>query len=201
MSIDHDRNIRPRLLALLTPRASWLCEEFSADGKVDVATVEGGRLCGYEIKAAKDTLKRLGLAGGAQVEMFSRTFDRVTLVCAAKHVRPALAIVPAWWGVTIATDDAFAVEREAASNPVDPTPRMMRMMWAAEAVALLKSHGTNKALPPPGSFDRHGEIMRRVGALPRSVVRAAVFDALAKRDWSMDGRRKRLPMVRPVEAA
>ncbi len=68
MSVDHDRDIRPRLLALLATRAQWICEEFSADGKVDVAAVEGGRLCGYEIKAAKDTLKRLGLAGGAQVE-------------------------------------------------------------------------------------------------------------------------------------
>lgn len=201
MSVDHDRDIRPRLVALLAPRASWLCEEFSADGKVDVATVEDGHLCGYEIKAARDTLKRLGLAGGAQVEMFSRTFDRVTLVCAAKHVRPALAIVPAWWGITVASAEDFAVEREASDNPVDPTARMMRMMWATETVALLRRHGMHAGLPRPGFIGRHPEIMRRLGTLPRDTVRAAVFDALAKRDWSMDGRRKRLPIVRPVEAA
>lgn len=200
MSADHDRDIRPRLLALLATSAQWVCEEFSADGKVDVAAVEGGRLCGYEIKAAKDTLKRLGLSGGAQVEMFSRTFDRVTLVCAAKHVRPALAIVPAWWGVTVATDDAFVAEREATDNPADPTPRMVRMMWATEMVALLRRHGMHGGLSRPGSFDRHSEVARRLATLPRDTLRAAVFDALARRDWSMDGRRKRLPVVRATGA-
>lgn len=195
MTVDHDRDIRPRLLSQLTPLASWVCEEFSADGKVDVATVEAGLLCGYEIKAARDTLTRLTLAGGAQVEMFSRTFDRVTLVCAEKHLARATTMVPAWWGLTIATSDGFTTTRAAEQNPTDPTPRMMRMMWATEAVALLRSHGAHKGLPPPGSFTRHGEIMRRIGALPRDVVREAVFDALANRDWSMDGRRKRIPMV------
>lgn len=195
MSADHDRDIRPRLLSRLAPCASWICEEFSADGKVDIAAVEAGLLCGYEIKAARDTLTRLTLAGGAQVEMFSRTFDRVTLVCAEKHLARASALVPEWWGLTIATPCGFSVTRAPEQNPADPTPRMMRMMWATEAVALLRTHGAHKGLPLPGSFDRHGEIMHRIGALPRDVVRAGVFDALAKRDWSMDGRRKRIPMV------
>ena len=191
MGIDHDRDIRPHLIAALTPRASWLCEEFSADGKVDVATVEDRRLCGYEIKAARDTLKRLTLAGGAQVEMFSRTFDRVTLVCAAKHVRPALAIVPAWWGITVASVDGFAVHREAADNPNDPTPRMAWMLWSDEALSLLRSHGMHR-----GARTR-GAMSQRIATLPREAIRAAVFDALRAREWGPV--RKRKPMVRCAE--
>ena len=140
---------------------------------------------------------RLTLAGGAQVEMFSRTFDRVTLVCAEKHLARATTLVPEWWGLTIAAPGGFAVTRAAELNPVDPTPRMARMMWAAEAVALLRVHGLHKGLPRPGFFDRHREIMGRIASLPREVVRAAVFSALRARDWSMDGRRKRLPVTAP----
>ena len=67
----------------------------------------------------------------------------------------------------------------------------------AEAVALLRVHGLHKGLPRPGFFDRHREIMGRIASLPREVVRAAVFSALRARDWSMDGRRKRLPVTAP----
>lgn len=192
MSDTHDRFIRPRLMARLAPSASWMCEEFSADCKADVATIEGDELRGHEIKAARDTLTRLG-GESAQVEMYSRVFDRVVLVCAERHVARVVASVPAWWGVTVATADDFVTAREPALNPVDPTPRIMRILWATEAMALLRSRGLHRGVPPSGSMARHGEIMRRVETLSRDDVRAAVFAALARRDWGTV--RKRKPTV------
>lgn len=64
------------------------------DGRVDVATIEEGRLCGYEIKAARDSLARLFTvtdSGFTQVDGFSRALDRVTVVCVAKHA-PRLVV-------------------------------------------------------------------------------------------------------------
>lgn len=197
MSVDYDREIRPRLLTILRERASWVCEDFSADGKIDVATVEGALLCGYEIKAAKDTLTRLKPGKGDQAVMYSRPYDRVTLVCAETHVAKATTIVPAWWGLTVASDDVFTVVRAAEQNPDDPTPRIARMMWATECVALLRAHGLHKGLWRVGSFHRHADIMARVNTLPRDIVRSAAFAALRQRDWGPV--RKRLPTVTVME--
>jgi hypothetical protein len=62
--------------------------------RVDLAVVNGS-LQGYEIKSDRDSLRRLG----RQAEIYSRVFDRVTLVVGACHLSAALEIVPSWWGV------------------------------------------------------------------------------------------------------
>lgn len=188
--VDHDRDIRPRLLDLLRPCASWLREEFLPAGIVDVATVEDGLFCGYEIKAAKDSLSRLTRADGSQVDAYSAIFDRVTLVCAERHLSAASAIVPAWWGLLVAVPGALRVEREAVDNPTDTTPRMVQLLWQAEANALLRRHGRREAIK---SWPARCEAL---AALPRTVVREAVFAALAKRAGG-----ERSPVVATSEAA
>ena len=119
----------------------------------------------HEIKAARDRFTR---TDGSQIDAYSVIFDRVTLVCAGRHLPAATAIVPAWWGLTVAVPGALRVDREATDNPHDPTPRMARLLWQAEANALLRRHGRR-------------EVIKNLAALPRDVIREAVFAALAKR--------------------
>ena len=68
---------------------------------------------------------------------FSWNFDRVTLVCADRHLAPAAALVPAWWGLVRASD--LAEVRPAGANPGDPVARLARLFWSHELRALASS--------------------------------------------------------------
>lgn len=193
--IDNDGQIRAILLPTLRDRARWVCEEFPCDGRIDVATVEGDRLCGYEIKAARDTLKRLfGQAPNfpefSQVKMYSKLFDRLTVVCAPNHRAELLARLPAWWGVTVVEGEALCVAREAAQNPVDTTERLGWTMWLGEARALLVANGGAH-----GARDRSA-IANRMRELPAAVVREGALSAMMRRPWG--GARKRKPTHQEV---
>lgn len=188
--IDRDSQIRALLLPRLRERARWVCEEFPCDGRVDVATIEGDRLCGYEIKAARDTLKRLfGLDPRfpefSQIRMYSTLFDRLTVVCAPNHRGELLARLPAWWGVTVVEGEAFRVVREAEQNPADTMERLGRTMWLGEARALLLANGGAR-----GARDRSA-IANRMKELPAAVVREGALSAMMRRPWG--GPRKRKP--------
>ena len=52
--------------------------------KIDIAVVNG-QLHGYEIKSDRDSLRRLS----SQAVLYSKVFDRVTLVCGERHVSHA----------------------------------------------------------------------------------------------------------------
>lgn len=62
--------------------------------RVDLAVVNG-MIHGFEIKADRDTLYRLP----SQASIYSSVLDRVTLVASSRHMKPALGLVPDWWGV------------------------------------------------------------------------------------------------------
>ena len=185
-AVDHDHQIRALLLPQLRARAEWVCEEFCCDGRVDLATIEGGLLCGYEIKGARDTLKRLFPTHHelSQVAMYSHMLDRVTVVCAANHVAACVDRLPAWWGVTVAADGALAVVREGQQNPADTTPRLGWAMWTSEARDLLREHDMLR-----GARTR-ADLANRMAALPPRVVRAAALDALKRRVWGPARKRK-----------
>ena len=188
--IDRDEQIRALLLPRLRERARWVCEEFPCDGRVDVATIEGDRLCGYEIKAARDTLKRLfGLDPRfpefSQIKMYSTLFDRLTVVCAPNHRDELLARLPTWWGVTVVEGEVFRVVRAAEQNPADTMERLGWTMWLGEARALLLANGGTR-----GARDR-GAIANRMKELPAAVVREGALSAMMRRPWG--GPRKRKP--------
>lgn len=99
-----------------------LLEEVDIQGgqsRADLVDVE--HLHCYEIKSDGDSLSRL-LSQGARYAM---TFNRVTLVSAARHLEKALDIVPDWWGVMIIPEtergDFRAIRRAQVNRDQEPT--------------------------------------------------------------------------------
>lgn len=184
---DRDAQIRAVLIPHLRARARWVCEEFSCDGRIDVATIEENRLCGYEIKAARDSLDRLfssRLGPMTQVALYAHLFDRLTVVCAPVHESALLRNLPSWWGVTVATADGLRVAREGDENPEDTTQRLTWVMWTKEAREFLKDHDLAR-----GARTR-ADLAKRLATLPRAVLRGGVFEALMMREWGPQRRRK-----------
>lgn len=108
--------------------------------RVDIAVVNG-TFNGYEIKSEQDTLERLPL----QEEVYSRTFDTVTIVTSGRHVNKIMERVPCWWGITEALmrggEVWFQVIRQPALNPhIDPFS-LVQLLWRDEAVTVLKERG------------------------------------------------------------
>src|SRR3989442_15101479 len=66
--------------------------------RVDIAVVNG-IIHGFELKSDSDNLKRLP----SQVQIYNSVLDKVTLVVGRRHASAAIALVPRWWGITIAT--------------------------------------------------------------------------------------------------
>jgi hypothetical protein len=94
----------------------------------------------YEIKSDADSLVRLPV----QVETYSRMFERVTLVCASRHLARALALVPDWWGVIEVTssDDApFVRRRPAENNPQIDRLAVAQLLWRNDALEALDRRG------------------------------------------------------------
>ncbi len=108
--------------------------------RVDVAVVNGS-LHGYEIKSDRDTLRRLP----AQVEMYGRVLDRVTLVVGEKHLIAATKLVPKWWGVTVAAQrrdqPVLRAVRKGRKNPSRNPRALAELLWLSEAMALLEARG------------------------------------------------------------
>lgn len=107
--------------------------------RVDIAVVNG-RLHGYEIKSDADTLLRLP----NQALAYSAVFDRVTIVAGSKHADHLEAVVPAWWGIKIATKGPrgavnFAERRAPRRNPSIAPLELAQLLWRDEALAILEA--------------------------------------------------------------
>jgi len=113
---------------------------WSGSVRIDVAVING-ELSGYELKSDRDTLERLP----AQADIYSKVFDRMTLVVGARHASKARGMVPEWWGCTVARMRKGRVvlvpERPAQSNPA-PSPFVIaQLLWKDEAISILDKHG------------------------------------------------------------
>ena len=119
-----------------------LCQ---GSARVDLAVVNG-QLHGYEIKSERDSLRRLG----AQSDLYSRVFDRVTLVCSDRHVSQALDMVPSWWGVlrivSATQNPTFKSVRRGRKNPSRDVRALAEFLWLEEAVALLSQRDALRGL-------------------------------------------------------
>lgn len=142
-----DSDVRKAALIMLAARhqgdsTTRIVEEmgiWSGSVRVDIAVINGA-LCGYEIKSDRDTLGRLPF----QQDLYSRVFDSVELIVGLRHVEKATAIVPDWWGVTLATegdsgDVDLAPVRPGAPNPTIDPFLVAQLLWKEEAVAVLDS--------------------------------------------------------------
>ena len=115
--------------------------------RVDLAVVNGS-LKGFEIKSARDTLRRLS----AQAATYSRIFDTMTIIVAERHLQGAEALIPRWWGIQVVTtnDSSTAltieqVRRERTNPQVDPKS-LVQLLWRPEVLELLNQRNLTKFL-------------------------------------------------------
>lgn len=154
--------------------------------RVDVAVINGS-LSGYELKSAKDTLRRLP----KQVELYSKMLDYAVLVVAENHYNEAIKILPGWWGVTVAQaleDDVFLKEvRPAEFNPKVDASYLVRLLWRDETLAELTRLGLDKGVrskPKRVLWERFSE------SIPLDEVRSIVRRRLKDRTtWRADSTR------------
>ncbi|PKW13710.1 sce7726 family protein [Saccharopolyspora spinosa] len=148
--------------------------------RVDVAAVNGS-LWGYEIKSARDNLRRLPL----QIEIYSRTLDRAALVVAECHATKAVQMLPEWWEVIVASEHKGSTHlrtmRPGTQNPaVDPWA-VVQLLWRDEALDELAYWGLDRGVR---SKPRRDIWKRMVEQLDVSTIQAAVRTRLKSRtDW------------------
>lgn len=154
-----------------------LCE---GTARVDVAVI-GAALAGYEIKSDRDTLARLP----GQIEIYNRTFDLVTVVAAGAHVEKVSRLVPGWYGITEAREEAGAVSL-ATLRPTEPNPEIdpfavVQLLWRDESLNLLREFGIERGVKSKG----REEIWRRLaGAKPPEEICRLVREGLRRRqNW------------------
>lgn len=114
--------------------------------RADVAVVNG-TLHGFEIKSEADTLDRLP----NQVIAFSKVFEQMTLVVCKKHLGAALSIIPRWWGVILAQEDARGAlvlrnRRASRRNPCANGVAVAELLWKSEILGILDSMSAAKGV-------------------------------------------------------
>ena len=108
-----------------------------AKARIDVAVINGC-VHGFEIKSAADSLTRLPL----QLALYEECLEKLTIVCAAKHIEGVRNLVPRWCGILVAEQGPrggieFVSLREARRNSGVVAHRLAHLLWRPEAVALL----------------------------------------------------------------
>jgi len=143
----NDPDIRRFLISRLAKRKAFsnekLLEEVALQNGVIRADIVycANKLECFEIKSHNDSLKRL-VSQGWQYE---QSFDIVTLVCATKHLFPALNVIPEWWGVIEVTKSGLLKShRRAKSNPNVSVLGMVDVLTNNESKQFLTciGHGT-----------------------------------------------------------
>jgi hypothetical protein len=149
--------------------------------RVDLAAVNGS-VHGYEIKSERDTLARLP----RQTDIYNRTLDFVTIVCAPNHSQNIGTLVPRWWGLWATVEDGRDLRleklRESFRNTgVDPYA-LAQLLWRDEALEALRERDLASGLK---SKPRE-ELWRRLASeLTLKELGNIVRDRLKRRglDW------------------
>lgn len=116
---------------------------WSGTVRIDIAVING-ELSGFELKSDRDTLARLPF----QAEIYSKVFDRLTLVVGSRHRSKIDDAIPQWWGVTVATQAkesvALEIVRPACLNSSVEPHLVAQLLWKEEAIDVLDRHGLAK---------------------------------------------------------
>lgn len=145
-------------------------------GKADVAAING-RLIGYEIKSASDTLSRLG----RQIPLYDSVFERSFVVVTEKHVSKVKGIVPAHWGIILASMSDTRIDlrecrRSRLNEHIDPSAVAM-LLWRDEVLRVLRKN--DLAVPRSKMIARMWAAM--LGGLTSSQILCAVRHSLKAR--------------------
>jgi hypothetical protein len=110
-----------------------------ARARIDIAIINGC-VHGFEIKSAADTLARLPL----QLEFYSGCLEKLTIVCAGRHVDAVLRTAPSWCGVIEALKGirgaiTFRTHRRTGRNKHVCLAQLAHLLWRSEAIKLLST--------------------------------------------------------------
>jgi len=107
--------------------------------RVDIAVVNG-HLHGFEIKSARDTLRRLP----NQIEGYSKVFDYVTVVTEDRHYERILDILPDWVGLKICVETSRGIKistiKKSYINRKKEGFFLAKLLWRKEAIQILKDY-------------------------------------------------------------
>lgn len=109
------------------------------DAIIDIAVINGS-LHGYEIKSEYDTLNRLP----RQIASYSKTFDFVTIVTAAKHLNHLIPILPNWCGIVLVNNNkkrGLSKYRPSKKNPSIDNFSVAQLLWKDELLDTLSTLG------------------------------------------------------------
>lgn len=145
---------------------------------------------GYEIKSDRDSLKRLP----DQINAYSSTMDRVTLVVGYKHAYDALTMVPEWWGVRLAEIKEqsgivlLSDARPPLDNPKVDLNEIVALLWRGEALAILEEMGASSGLR---SKCRNDIYKRLVKLSDPDLLRFRIRQQLkCRKGWRVDAQQK-----------
>ena len=113
--------------------------------RIDLAVINGV-IHGFEIKSAVDSLARLG----DQLETYSQSLQKLTMVVTDRHVAQVMESVPTWCGVTRAHRGprgglGFETLQRAKRNPRVDRIVLAHLLWRDEAQSILAQLGASKA--------------------------------------------------------
>lgn len=149
--------------------------------RVDVAVLNG-HFAGWEIKSDQDTLRRLT----DQAASYSRVMDYMTLVTTEKYLDKASKIVPEWWGITEAVQNAGGIRlvkrRARRINRNQDSFSLSQLLWRGEALDELKVRDKATGL---SSASRYEIWARLCEIVPRTELKNTVLTRLKQRhDWT-----------------
>ena len=148
--------------------------------RIDVALING-RIEGFEIKSESDSLARLP----RQALAYGQVFDRLTMVCAERHLDLAFALLPEWWGIEVAEargpDTRIVRKRAARANPAVEPQAIAQLLWRSEALSALEALNAARGLR---SKPRRTLWTALADVAPRNELRAMVRETLrARQGW------------------
>lgn len=152
-----------------------------AKARIDIAVINGC-VHGFEIKSAADALRRLP----QQLELYEECLEKLTIVCAEKHIAGVRELTPHWCGITKVTKGprggmVFTTVREPKRNPNIQAYRLAHLLWRSEAVAIL-----TQADAPPKVLRAPRKTLYKSLAAKFSVAEITAFikqSMALRQDW------------------
>ncbi len=151
------------------------------EARIDLVLVNG-KTVGIEIKSDRDNLDRLP----KQVEIYSRVFDKIEIVCGEKHLDQILDFVPKWWGVSTVTKSIkgkleYRKIRGCKENLQKDPLSTAQLLWKQEVLEILM---TNQLVTKNKNKTRDVLWATLVEALPKTAIFRHVNSCLKKRtEW------------------
>lgn len=135
-----------------------------ARARVDIAVINGC-IHGYEIKSEADTLKRFD----HQLATYSTCLEKLTVVCAERHLTEVYSLAPKWCGILLVTKGPrsgldFIVVRRPQMNPGLDRLKLAHLLWRPEVIDLLTRLDAPRALLKKSRVDMYHFVAQRLSA-------------------------------------